>query len=313
MYGFDLTGYDMPPYRPPSEAGSVLIRASRGCPWNRCEFCTMYKELKFQPKPLEEVKGDIDKAAGLYRGARTIFIGDSDSLALKDIAQMVSYMRERFPDVERITSYARAKTLMRLGPGKLKRIREAGLTRVHVGLESWDARTLELMAKGATPEEMVAGGKAAKEAGFELCFYVLVGAGGKARLEEHALGSAKVCNAVNPDFIRLRTLVVQRGSLLEKKRKDRTYVPTSPVEKLKEVKLFVENLELEDCELSSDHLTNNIWVENRTVYSGVFGTLPDDKKKMLGILSDTLEFLSVVEGKVYDATMLYDMGAITSL
>ena len=90
--------YDFPPYRPPSESASALIRASRGCPWNRCRFCTMYKSLKFQPRSVEEVKTDIDKAAKIFRGARTVFIAYSDSLAMKRIEEIVRYIRERFPD-----------------------------------------------------------------------------------------------------------------------------------------------------------------------------------------------------------------------
>jgi radical SAM superfamily enzyme YgiQ (UPF0313 family) len=303
----------MPPYRPPSEAGSVLIRASRGCPWNKCEFCTMYKALNFQPRSVEDVKDDIGKAADAFEGAKTIFIGDSDSLAMKRIDEIVKHIKERFPQVKRITSYARAKTLMRLGVDRLKEIRNAGLTRVHVGLESGDEKTLGLMQKGAMPKEMVLGGRTAREAGLELCFYVLVGAGGKDRLKEHALGSAKVCNEVNPDFIRLRTLVVQRNSLLEEKRKSGLYRPTTPMEKLEEVRTFVQNLDVRDCELASDHFTNYIWLNNAVVYSGVCGTLPADRKDMLEVLEDTMEFLDASEGEVLDATILYDRGLISSL
>jgi len=305
--------YDFPPYRPPNEAASALIRASRGCPWNKCLFCTMYKAFKFQSRSVDEVKKDIDKAAEIYKGAKTIFIADSDSLAMKNIAEIIQHIKLRFPDNERITSYARAKTLMRLGSEKLKKIREAGLTRLHVGLESGDKDTLDFMQKGATPEEMIAGGKAAKEADLELSFYILIGAGGKDRLKEHAVESAKICNSVNPDFIRLRTLVVQRGSLLEEKMISGDYKPTSPVEKLQEVKTFIENLEVKKCELASDHFTNYIWVNDAVVYRGVYGTLPPDKKDMLDVINNTLEFLSVADGEILDATILYKRGLIQSL
>jgi radical SAM superfamily enzyme YgiQ (UPF0313 family) len=232
---------------------------------------------------------------------------------MKNIKEIIQYIKIRFPDAERITSYARAKTLMRLGSERLRKIKEAGLTRVHVGLESGDKKTLEFMQKGATPEEMIAGGKAAREAGLGLSFYILIGAGGKDRLKEHAVESARVCNEVNPDFIRLRTLVVQRGSLLEEKKKSDQYKPTSPIEKLQEVKFLIENLEVNQCELASDHFTNNIWVDNTVVYRGIYGMLPQDKKDMLGILDNTLEFLSVTEGEVLDATILYDRGMIHAL
>jgi uncharacterized Fe-S cluster-containing MiaB family protein len=182
-----------------------------------------------------------------------------------------------------------------------------------VGLESGDPEILEFMQKGATPEEMIAGGKAAREAGLELSFYILIGAGGTDRLKEHAIESAKVCNGANPDFIRLRTLVVQRNSLLEEKRRSGEYKPTSPIEKLEEVKLFLENLEVTDCHFASDHFTNNIWLDNTVVYKGIYGDLPDDKEDMLSVLENTLGFLKVTEGDVVDATILYDRGMINSL
>jgi len=313
MMDYKASNYDFPPYRPPNESTSALIRASRGCPWNKCLFCTMYKTLKFKPRPVEEVKGDIDKAANIYKGAKTVFIADSDSLVMKDIEEIIRHIKLRFPDIDRITSYARAKTLMKLGVERLKRIREAGLTRVHVGLESGDKETLEFMQKGTTPEEMIAGGKAAREANLELSFYILIGAGGKDRLKEHAVESARVCNEVNPNFIRLRTLVVQRGSLLGEKKNSGYYKPTSPMDKLKEVKMFIENLEVNQCELASDHFTNNIWVDNKVVYRGVYGRLPQEKQDMLDILDHTLDFLSTIEGEILDATILYERGMIHSL
>jgi radical SAM superfamily enzyme YgiQ (UPF0313 family) len=273
----------------------------------------MYKTLKFKPRTVEEVKRDIDTAVKIYRGAESVFIADSDSLAMKNIDEIIRYVKLRFPKSSRITSYARAKTLMKLGPDRLKKIKDAGLTRVHVGLESGDKKTLEFMCKGAIPEEMIAGGKAAKEAGLELSLYILIGAGGKDRLREHAVESAKVCNEVNPDFLRLRTLVVQSGSLLEEKRNSGQYKPTSPIEKLHEVKMYIENLDVNQCELASDHFTNYIWVENNVVYRGVNGMLPQEKQQMLDILDNTLGFLAVTKGEILDATILYDRGMIHSL
>ena len=273
----------------------------------------MYKTLKFQHKSVEEVKKDIDKAAKIYRNARTIFIADSDSLVMKNIEEIIKHIKLRFPDAERITSYARAKTLMKLGSERLKKIKNAGLTRVHVGLESGDKKTLEFLQKGSTPEEMIEGGKVAKDVGLDLSFYILIGAGGKKRLKEHAMESANVCNKVNPDFIRLRTLVVQHGSLLEEKMKSGQYKPTTPIEKLQEVKIFLECLEVDKCELASDHFTNYIWVGSNIVYRGIYGMLPDDKKEMLDIINQTLELLAITNDEILDATILYERGLIHSL
>jgi radical SAM superfamily enzyme YgiQ (UPF0313 family) len=308
-----MTQYDFPPFRPPNEAESALIRASRGCPWNRCLFCTMYKEVKFQPRSVEDVKKDIDVAVRLFPGARTVFIADSDSLAMKNSEEIIRYVKARFPSAERITSYARAKTLMKLGASHLARLRDAGLTRVHVGLESGDEETLAFLKKGATPAEMVAGGQAAKQAGLEVSLYVLIGAGGKNRLVEHAVGSAQVCNEIDPDFIRLRTLIVQHGSLLEGKMKQGLYRSTSPVEKLREVQLFLSHLDVHDCELASDHHTNYLWMDDKVLYRGIYGMLPGEKQHMMDVLAKTIQLISQATGEILDATLLYERGMITSL
>jgi radical SAM superfamily enzyme YgiQ (UPF0313 family) len=313
MFDSKTRDYDFPPFRPPNEATSALIRASRGCPWNKCLFCNMYKTIKFKPRTVEEVKIDIDRAAEIYKGARTIFIADSDSLVMKNIVEIIEHIKLRFPDNKRITSYARAKSLMRIGTDRLKKMKQAGLSRIHIGLESGDKETQKFMQKGATPDEMVAGGKAAKEAGIEVSFYILIGAGGKDRLKEHAVESARVCNEVNPNFIRLRTLVVEHGSLLEEKKNSGDYKPTTPIEKLREVKLFIENLNVNDCELASDHFTNYIWVDNSVIYRGVFGILLKAKKDMLDTLTSTLEFLEVTDREILDSTILYERGMFQSL
>jgi hypothetical protein len=160
---------------------------------------------------------------------------------------------------------------------------------------------------------MIAGGKAAKDAGLEISLYVLIGAGGKERLREHAVESARVCNEINPDFIRLRTLIVQHGSLLEDRMRKGLYRPTAPLEKINELTLFLEHLDVKDCELASDHHTNYLWVGDTVVYRGVHGKLPREKQALLKTLAQTSQFLLQTSGEVMDATMLYERGVISSL
>lgn len=168
--------YDYPPYRPPSEAGSLLLRVTRGCPWNQCAFCSMYKDAPFERRPLEEIFQDIETAQRVHGPrVRTVFIGDSNSLILdsETLAKILGHLYQHFPSIERVTSYARARTLCKKSPDELRQIREAGLTRLHVGLETGDAGLLKEIKKGATPEQMVEGCVRAKEAGFEMSLYVL--------------------------------------------------------------------------------------------------------------------------------------------
>jgi len=187
-------GYDFPPYRPPSEAYSLLLRVTRGCPWNKCIFCSMYKDIPFERRPLEEILEDIEAAASLYgKSVRTAFIGDSNSLVVKtaDLCEVLRALYAAFPQLERITSYARARTIAKKDIAELKELRRAGLTRLHVGLESGDGQTLQLIKKGATPEDMIEAGLKAKEAGFEFSLYILLGIGGTQRWQEHADNTAE--------------------------------------------------------------------------------------------------------------------------
>ena len=308
-----MLNMDLPPFRPPNEANSALVRATRGCPWNRCMFCTMYTDVKFEIRPLDDVLRDIDEAARSWPGARSVFIADSDSLVRKDICEVLQHIRKKFPDAERVTSYARSRTLAALGPGKLAAIREAGLSRVHVGLESGDPVTLARMCKGSTPEIMVKGARAARAAGLEVSFYVLVGAGGPDRLLEHAVASAEVCNAAAPDHIRMRTLVIERGSRLETMAREGGFATTTPLEKLTEVRTFVEHLDGLVCEFSSDHFANHIWIAGEIAYDGVFGLLPTDRERMLAKLDAAIERVENPSGDVVDVTVLNDRGLVGHL
>jgi radical SAM superfamily enzyme YgiQ (UPF0313 family) len=309
----NFSGYDFPPYRPPNEAASALIRITRGCPWNKCEFCFMYKNIRFEKKPLDEVLVDVKKARKIYGAVESVFLGDSDNLTHKDLPEIVTFIRKTFPEAERVTCYARAKTILRKKNEFLVSVREAGLDRLHLGLESGDPVVLERLCKGAKPEEMIDAGRRAKEAGFEVSFYVLSGAGGKDRWKEHAINSARVLNEAKPDFIRLRTLTIQEGSPLWEKKQNGDFVLTPPLDRLREVEAFIENLDLEGCYLASDHLTNYLWAGNSIIYKGVAGHLPGDKEAMLETVRSSIAFVETTDVEIKDSNKLYEEGAITNL
>jgi len=305
--------YDYPPFRPPNEANSGLIRLTRGCPWNRCEFCAMYKDLAFEVKSLPEIKTDIQAARNIYGAVDTLFLGDSDNLVHSDLPEIVTFIRKVFPEVKRITTYARAKTIKRRKPEYLEAVHQAGLDRLHLGLESGDAEILESMNKGTTPVDMIEGGQKAKKAGFEISFYVLSGAGGKDRWKEHAIHSAQALNAARPDYIRLRTLTVQYGTPLDKKLAKGEFVFIPPLLRLREVKLFLEKLELEGCFLASDHVTNYLWAGQDIIYRGITGELPQEKTRMLATLERIIDEVKMSPEKIHDSNQLYRSGLISHL
>lgn len=308
-----MNTYDFPPYRPPNEADSALIRITRGCPWNRCAFCFMYKSLRFEAKSLEEVKKDVNKARQIYKTANSIFLGDSDNLVHKDLPEIVAYIKETFPEAERKTAYARAKTVLMRKMEFLIKTRKAGLDRLHIGLESGDPLVLEWLCKGARPDEMIKAGQKARKAGFEVSFYVLSGAGGRNRWKEHALNSARVLNEAMPDFIRLRTLTLKQGTPLKDKLERGEFEITPPLERLKEVRLFIESLTVKKCYLASDHVTNYLWAGGSVIYRGVAGHLPADKKGMIQTLDEAIRFIESTESEIKDSNRLYEEGFLTAL
>jgi radical SAM superfamily enzyme YgiQ (UPF0313 family) len=273
----------------------------------------MYKGEQFHAKDLEAVKEDVRTAREIFGAAETVFLGDSDNLVHKDLPEIAAFIREVFLEARRITTYARAKTVVKRSEDWLRSVRDAGLSRLHLGLESGDPVVLERLCKGSDPEEMVLAGRKARKAGFEVSFYVLSGAGGTDRWREHALESARVLNQAKPDFIRLRTLTVQNGTPLDHALSSGDFAITPPLDRLREVRLLVEHLDLIDCFLASDHLTNYLWQGDRVVYRGVAGDLPEDKERMLRVLDKAISRIQASDSNVKDANALYREGIITAL
>jgi radical SAM superfamily enzyme YgiQ (UPF0313 family) len=237
--------FEQGPIRPPSEAYSLLLRFTRNCPWNKCEFCPVYKGARFSRRSLEEILRDIDAvcfilddikekswkkgyggiitreylseilkdpdlheqykhvAVWAYRGKYTVFIQDANSLILKTsvLVKAIKYLKEKIPEITRITSYARASTLSRKSLEELKELKSAGLSRIHVGMESGSDKVLKFINKGITSAELIDSGQKVKEAGITLSEYLMPGLGGQDFSMEHARCSAEVINEIDPDFI----------------------------------------------------------------------------------------------------------------
>jgi len=281
-FGLRRRNYDFPPFRPPSEANSLLLRVTRGCPWNRCTFCSMYKGMRFEIRNLEEILEDIDLAGDLYGDrVRTVFIGDSNSLVTKTerLVKILETLFSSFPHLERVTSYARAKTIAKKPLEDLIKIRQAGLNRLHVGLETGDRELLKEIEKGATPEEMIEAGKKAIKAGFEYSLYVLLGIGGEEKWEQHARGTAEVLNQIDPHFIRVRTFIPQPNSLIHEAMIRGDFKSPSPETILKETKLLLEELCV-TSQFLSDHISNLL---------PLHGKLPEDKEKMIQMIEEALK------------------------
>ena len=327
---------ELPPYRPPSEAESVLVRVTRGCAWNRCTFCGMYKRIRFEVRSLEEIEGDLPALREMWPQARSIFLADSDSLVHPALPAIVRATRRAFPEAERITSYTRLHTLWRRTPEWLAELRQAGLHRVHAGLESGSPAILSACRKGVTPEQAIEGSRRAIEAGFELSLYVLCGLGGEDAWEEHAVESARVVAAAVPHFLRLRSLALLRGTPLHDDWGAHRFAPASALTRLRETRRLTheilqrlptslagrgasgepgagaEGAIAREIELTSDHFTNYVWADGELVYGGINGYLPSDGPLLLSTLDRAIEIVAAGR-RVEDASALALRGRVPML
>jgi radical SAM superfamily enzyme YgiQ (UPF0313 family) len=217
-------------------------------------------------------------AAWLFFGGQTVFLQDADTLIMKtdDLLEMLYYLREKFPGVGRITSYCRSRTASHKSVEDLKLIREAGLNRIHIGLESGCDEVLQFIRKGATAADHVKGGQHIVAAGISLCEYIMPGLGGARWSREHAIETARVLNAIKPDHIRLRTLSVRRGTALYERMQQGEFTPIGDEEILTEIRLFIEHLDGIESRIVSDHILN--------LLEELEGKLPEDKEKLLGLI-----------------------------
>jgi len=276
--------FEQGPIRPPSEAGSLLVRVSRNCPWNRCAFCPVYKGAKFSLRSLDEVLTDLASMKACWGDSpRTVFLQDANPLltAPDNLVAILEAIRATFPRVERITAYARSHTLARRSPEDLRRIRLAGLDRLHVGMESGCDEVLGLVSKGSSRAEQIRGGRRAREAGFELSEYVMPGLGGARWSERHADETASALAEIRPDFVRLRTTVVIPGTPLADFEQSGRFQPLSETGLVREIRRFLAGLRGLSTRIESDHMLN-LLMEIR-------GDLPRDLDRLLGICDTFLE------------------------
>jgi radical SAM superfamily enzyme YgiQ (UPF0313 family) len=314
--------FELGPIRPPSEAYSLLIRVTRNCPWNRCQFCPIYKGTKFELRSVEEIIKDIEAvkvisegikeiawktgygnkvlevaamlsnqpqygqcvhnvALWLGTGGKSAFLQDSNTLIMRtpELTQVITFLRKTFPSLNRVTTYGRSHTAARKSLAELKELKDAGLDRIHIGLETGYDPLLAYMEKGCTAKNHIEGGKNVKEAGISLCEYVMPGLGGKKMSQEHARETAKVLNEIDPDYIRLRSLHVTPTMPLWTKLQDGDFELQTEGEVAKEIGVFIENLQVTSY-LTSDHILN--------LLMEVEGKMPEDKEKCLNIINEYL-------------------------
>ncbi|MGB2804450.1 MAG: radical SAM protein [Candidatus Zixiibacteriota bacterium] len=211
-------------------------------------------------------------------GMQSVFIQDANSLIIQasDLVEILKHLKKRFPQIQRITSYARSQTIARTKEEDLKAIGDAGLNRIHIGLESGSDEVLKMVKKGVTKEMHIQAGIKVKKAGIELSDYYMPGLGGKKYSKGHALETADALNQINPDFIRLRTLAIPNSAPLFEDWQSGRFEKCSEKEVIQEILMFIQELDGITSVVKSDHILN--------LFQDLEGTLPQDKEHMMNIL-----------------------------
>lgn len=277
-------------YRPPSEAYSLIVQATIGCTHNKCSFCKMFKEKRFQTRPTEDIIADFAWARKRYRSVPRIFLADANALCLKTdkLMPILTYIEETFPECERVTIYGRASDVLRKTEDELRQLREHGLTMVYIGAESGSDKVLEMCHKGETRQQLIDAVKRIEKVGIKASVTFISGLAGKDGWEDHAIQTGTMITEMNASYVSLLTLLVDPQAPMYDDIQSGRLKLLTPQEVLAETHLMLENANPEKtCIFRSNHASN---------YLSLKGDLPQDRDR----------FLAQIEAAMKNAGMLKD-------
>lgn len=297
MFGLYFDDYETPVFRPPSEANSFILRVTRGCAHNTCTFCAMYKDVQFALCPDEEISRQIALAARYAQDqVKRIFLADGDALVLPTpkLLKILEVLYRTFPHLQRVTSYAGPRDILRKSDAEMEQLREAGLKMLYFGLETGDDALLARIKKGVTAEEAIAAGQKVVRSGMKLSMMVIAGLGGKADSERHAVETGKAITAIQPNMLSVLTLRLYKGTEMLRQFEKGEFELLSPAGLAQEAHTMLENVEIRPGNhtlFRSNHISN---------YVALAGTLPQDKERLLRELEVSIGKLSkLTDWEVY--------------
>ncbi|MPQ33101.1 radical SAM protein [Clostridium estertheticum] len=269
-------------YRPPSEAYSLIVQVTIGCSHNGCTFCGMYKDKKFRVRELKDIISDLEQAKLDYGVVKRIFLADGDALVLKtsELKIILLKIKELFPGCERVGVYATPKDILAKSVEDLSLFKALGIGILYLGVESGSNEILKSINKGVTAQNLIRAGRKVKESGIKLSTTLISGIGGREKISENAIESAKLISAINPDYVGFLTLMLESGTPIYKDIQNDIFHVLTPEEVVQELREFLENVEVTNCIFRSNHASN---------YVSLSGTLPVDKDKLLSDIDITLK------------------------
>lgn len=286
-------GYDYPLYRPPSEANSVIFQVTLGCSFNKCSFCNMYRTKEYSERPWEEIKSEIDIVSKSFPQTEKIFLADGDAINLRTekLIQILDYLKEKFPNLQRISCYAMPKNLLQKRPEELILLNNKGLNMLYIGIETGNDILLKKITKGATSKSIIDACNRAKKSGFIISCMIILGIGGKKYSVDHMKETARVVSAVSPNFLAALTLIIEDGVYDEFMKKfDEPFETLDDSLILNELEMLLNDINpVSPIVFRANHASN--------VYS-IGGTLPEDKEKMMELVRNLKEHPELLKPKV---------------
>lgn len=261
-------------YRPPSEWNSYILQCTIGCSHNACTFCGMFKDKRYRVRDLKEILEDIDMAKERFGDVHQVFLADGDAIAMptKDLLKILHHLKRAFPSLQEVATYAGPKSTLSKSKEELRLLREAGLTKAYLGVESGDDQVLKETCKGVNAAQMKEAGQNLVEAGMELYAILLIGLAGKERSKEHALASARIINEIKPADVALMTYMPVPNTKMYRDIEKGKFQMLTDEEALQETYELVLHIEYEPLHLTSNHASNFVCLD---------GMLGRDKEAML--------------------------------
>lgn len=249
----------------------------------------MYRGVRFEKLSDEQIMRQIELARATdAEGVRRVFLADGDALVLPTdrLLKILAVLKEYFPNLERVASYAAPGDILRKSVEELTALRKAGLTLLYYGMESGDSQTLKEIRKGVNGEQSIEVGKRAISAGMQLSIMVILGIAGVEGSERHSLATAHAINEIKPTMLSALSLMLYRGSELKDQFERGEFHPLPPAGLMKELKLIIENVHLPDRErmiFRSNHVSN---------YIRLAATLPAQKDQLMEDIEESIDYLS---------------------
>lgn len=286
----DLTSYSNL-YRPPSEAFSLILQITIGCSHNKCSFCSMYKGVQFHIKPFEQIKAEIDYFRSRAKYVNRIFLADGDALIVptEKLIEILKYIKNIFPECERISTYASPKSLELKSEDELKKIKDNGISLLYIGAESGSDEVLKNINKEVTSKELGDLILKAKKVGFKTSVTFIVGILGEKDFREHAIATGNFISRCEPDYVGILSLMLEENTTIYQEWLKGNFKEADGIDILKEIKLIIENINVtSNIVFRSNHASN---------YINLKGNLPEDKKRLIQEIDISLNKHSLKEKK----------------